>query len=332
MTVLGSTSLDVFALCLGGNVFGWSANEAESFAVLDAYAAAGGNFIDTADVYSTWAPGNVGGESEAIIGRWMAARGNRDEMIIATKVGQLPGAEGLSGAVIARAAEASLDRLQTDRIDLYWAHIDDPTTPQEETLVAFDTLVRAGKVRYIGASQHTGPRLTCALQISARENLVAYVAVQQEYNLITREIYEGELMAACVEQGIAFLPFWSLARGFLTGKYRAGGPPVQSVRAGAAAEYLDDAQAIAVLVALDEIARARGTTASAVALAWLATRPMVAAPIASARTAEQLSELLSMADLALSPQELDRLTSAGQQADLPSIAGLETVIAPDSVT
>jgi len=306
---LGATGLEVFPLCLGSNVFGWTLDEAASFAVLDAYVAAGGNFIDTADVYSTWGEGNRGGESEQIIGAWMRARGNRDDLVIATKVGKLPGSEGLAAATIERAVAASLERLGTDRIDVYWAHMDDPATPLEETLGAFDALVRAGTVRHIGASNHTAPRLAEALEVSRSGGLAAYTLVQPQYSLVERSEYEVELEPLCAEHGIACVPFWALARGFLTGKYRPGGPTVDSVRAAGALEFLVE-RGVRVLEALDGVAAAHGTGVAAVALAWVAAQPTVAAPIASARTAEQLGELLAMAQVALGPQDLARLDAA----------------------
>jgi aryl-alcohol dehydrogenase-like predicted oxidoreductase len=309
VSALGRTGLDVFPLCLGGNVFGWTVDEAGSFAVLDAYAAAGGNFVDTADAYSTWAAGNRGGESEEIIGRWLAARGNRDRMIVATKVGRLPGKSDLRADTIRQAAEDSLRRLRTDYIDLYYAHGDDnQEIPLEETLGAFDELVRAGKVRHVAASNYGAPRLAEALAISARDGLAAYVALQPHYNLVERG-YEHELRQVCVDHGLACLPYFSLAKGFLTGKYRPGGPPVDSPRSTGAAVYLD-ARGDAVLAALDEIAADRHTSVAAVSLAWLRAQPTVVAPLASARTPEQLAELLPMAGLDLAPAELARLDAA----------------------
>jgi aryl-alcohol dehydrogenase (NADP+) len=305
---IASTDLDVFPLCLGGNVFGWTADETQSFAVLDAYASAGGNFIDTADVYSSWAPGHSGGESESIIGRWLAARGNRDTMIIATKVAKLESRTGLSADNIRAAADDSLRRLGTDRIDLYYAHEDDAATPLEETLGAFDALVREGKVRHIAASNYGAERLDEALTTSAREGIASYVALQPEYNLVARG-YEGELRDVCTKHAIACIPYFALAMGFLTGKYRPGGDAVDSPRAERAAQYLDE-RGTAVLAELDAIAAAHETTVAAVALAWLAAQPTVAAPIASARTPEQLADLLPMASLDLTDDELDRLTAS----------------------
>jgi aryl-alcohol dehydrogenase (NADP+) len=291
-------------------VFGWTADETESFAVLDAYAAAGGNFVDTADSYAHWVTG-AGGESEAIIGNWMAARGNRDRVIVATKVGRMPGRKGLRADNIREAAEDSLRRLQTDYIDLYYAHGDDDAEiPLAETLGAFDELVRAGKVRHVASSNYGAERLAEALATSERDGLTSYVAHQPHYNLAQRDRYEGELEAVCAQHGLACLPYYGLAMGFLTGKYRANGPPVESARAKTAGALLDD-RGLAILAALDEVAAAHETTDAAVALAWLLAQPTVVAPIASARTTEQLAELLPAAELELSRSELERLDSAG---------------------
>jgi aryl-alcohol dehydrogenase (NADP+) len=305
---LGRSDLDVFPLCLGGNVFGWTASEQESFAVLDAYAAAGGNFIDTADSYSAWVPGHAGGESETIIGRWMAARGNRNRMIIATKVGRCPGRLGLGAANIRSGAEASLKRLGVDRIDLYYAHADDPNTPIEETLREFDALVREGKVRYVAASNFTSARLSAALATSAREGLARYVALQPHYNLMVRTEYEGALADVCAREGVACVPYFALAMGFLTGKYRPGST-ISSARAEGAQKYLD-ARGKRVLAVLDDLAATHHTTVAAVALAWLLAQPTVAAPIASARTVAQLADLLPMATTTLTAAEVTRLAGA----------------------
>jgi aryl-alcohol dehydrogenase (NADP+) len=218
MRKLGATEFEVFPLCLGGNVFGWTADEQQSFAVLDAFLAAGGNFIDTADVYPAWAPGNSGGESEAIIGRWMKSRGCRERVVIATKVGMLEKLRGLGAETIRKAAEASLARLQIERIDLYYAHRDDPATPLEETLRALDALVREGKVRHIAASNYTAARLAEALEISRREGLARFVALQPQYNLVVRGEYEGALGDLCARENIACLPYYALAKGYLPGK------------------------------------------------------------------------------------------------------------------
>jgi len=301
MAKIGS-DLDVTRLCLGGNVFGWTADRDTSFAVLDAYVAAGGNFVDTSDSYMWRAPGNSGGESETIIGEWLAARGNRDDMVIATKVGSWPERPGLSRANITTAVEESLRRLQTDRIDLYYAHRDDPETAQEETLDAFDSLVRAGKVRAIGASNFTAERLRSALEISDRDGLTRYVALQPHYNLLERADFETSLAPLLVERDLACLPYFGLAKGFLTGKYRPD-TTVESVRAEGAREYLDD-RGLRVLAVLDEIAAGHNVPVAAVSLAWLADQPTVATPIASARTIEQLADLLPMLELRLTDDEL----------------------------
>jgi len=308
MAKIGTTSLDVFPLCLGGNVFGWTADEKQSFAVLDAYAAAGGNFVDTADAYSAWVPGHEGGESETILGRWMAARGNRDRMVIATKVGMLASLRGLGAKTIRAAAEGSLRRLRTDRIDLYYAHVDDAATPLEETLGAFDALVREGKVRHIAASNYTAPRLAEALVVAERMGLARYVALQPHYNLVHRAEYEGEVAELCAREGLACLPYYALASGFLAGKYRPG-VKVESARAASAARNLDE-RGLRVLATLDAVAAERRTTVAAVALAWLRTRPAVVAPIASARTPEQLAELLPFASLRLTAAEVAKLNAA----------------------
>jgi aryl-alcohol dehydrogenase-like predicted oxidoreductase len=308
MPRISYTELDVFPLVLGGNVFGWTANEEESFAVLDAYAAAGGNFIDTADMYSCWAPGNSGGESETIIGKWLKSRKNRDSMVIATKVGKLPGLTGLSVNTIQTGAENSLRRLQTDRIDLYYAHADDPEIPLGETLHAFDALVHSGKVRYIAASNYEAPRLREAIQLSKSSGLARYVALQQHYNLMERDKYEGELADMVASEGMSSLPYFALASGFLTGKYREGGK-VESRRAGGAAEYLTD-RGRRVLAALDEIARDRKEAMATIALSWLAAQPTVLAPIASARVPEQLPPLLRATEVRLTKEELAKLSGA----------------------
>ncbi|GAA2629465.1 aldo/keto reductase [Actinomadura fulvescens] len=306
---IGASDLRVSPLCLGGNPFGWTADEETSFAVLDAYAEAGGNFIDTADMYSCWVPGNSGGESETIIGRWMKARGNRDQLVIATKVGALPGVDGLAPETIRRGVDDSLRRLGIEHIDLYYAHVDDPDTPVTQTLAAFDGLVRAGKVRHIAASNFTAGRLAESLDVSAREGLAAYVALQAEYNLVQREGYERDLAPIVAGAGLACLPYVALARGFLTGKYRPGGPHVDSARAARAGAHLDG-NGPAVLSALDEVAAAHHTTLAAVALAWLAAQPTVAAPLAGARTPAQLADLLPFLTLRLTTDELALLDKA----------------------
>ncbi len=296
---------ELHPLCLGGNVFGWTADEDAAFAVLDAYAEAGGNLIDTADSYTVWVDGSSGGDSERIIGRWMAARGNREQMVVATKVGKLPARRGLAPANVRAAVEESLSRLASDHIDLYYAHEDDLATPLEDTLGTLDELVREGKVRAIGASNFTAERLAAALAASDAGGLARYAAVQPEYNLLHRDEYEGDLQDLCVREGIGCLPYFALANGFLTGKYRPG-RTVVSERAEDA-EPLMDERGLAVLEALDAAAAAHETTVAAAALAWLAAQPGVIAPIASARTPEQLADLLPMADLRLSDEELAEL-------------------------
>lgn len=302
---------EVHPLCLGGNVFGWTADEAQSHAVLDAYADAGGNLIDTADVYSAWASGNSGGESEAVIGRWLAARGAAaGEMLVATKVGQKPDRPGLTADNIRRAVDESLARLGRDRIDLLYAHRDDPDTPLVETLETFDALVRAGTVRAVALSNYEPDRLDEAMRIAEDAGLARPVALQPHYNLVERDAYEGPLADVAARHGLGCLPYCGLARGFLTGKYRPGGPAEGSPRASGAAAYLEHQRGPAVLAVLDEIAAAHRVPQAAVALAWLAAQPTVVAPIASARTPEQLADLLPMATLELRPDEHERLDAA----------------------
>ncbi len=306
---LGDTGLFVHPLCLGGNVFGWSATEAEAFAVLDTYAEAGGNFIDTADVYSVWVPSHAGGESETILGRWMTTRRNRERLIVATKVGLHPRWPGLSAKSIVAAAEASLERLGTDRIDLYYAHRDDPTTPLDDALRAFDSLVRVGKVRHVAASNYTADRLATAQTAARSMGITGFEVLQPRYNLMDRTDYEGPLADWCEKTGMPCVPYFGLARGFLTGKYRPG-RHVESVRAEGVAPYMGERGA-RVLSALDDVATAHGSNPAAVALAWLAARPTVASVIASARTDAQLRELLPMATLPLTSEEVERLTASG---------------------
>ena len=292
---LGKTDLQVHPLCLGGNVFGWSANAEQSQEVLTSYETAGGNFIDTADMYSRWHTGNVGGESETIIGDWMRSRGNRSEMIIATKVAKLATRPGLSAENIAAAAEDSLRRLGTDYIDIYYAHHDDEEIPLEESLTAFNKLVTTGKVRYLAASNYTASRLAEALKVSRDLGMSEYLLLQPNYNAIVRDEYEGDLMATAVKEDISVLPYFSLATGFLTGKYQPG-VEVDSVRAGDMPDYMND-RGWAILNALTEIAKAENTTIAATALGWLRAQPGVVTPIASARTVEQLAEILPVVEL-----------------------------------
>jgi len=310
---LGSTGIEVYPLNLGGNVFGWTADRQQSFAVLDAYAEAGGNFIDTADGYSRWVPGHTGGESETIIGEWLAARGNRGDVVIATKGGRHPEFTGLKADTLRAALNASLGRLGTDYIDLYYTHYDDETVPVEEIITTLDEFVRAGKVRAIAASNISPQRLRTALEFSGREGLAGYAALQPHYNLVSRDTYERELATIASEYGLGVLPYYGLAGGFLTGKYRPGVSDVDSGRAGGMLDpgkYLRTEQGPKVIAALDEIARAHQTEIATVALAWLAAQPTVTAPIASARNTTQLPALLAVAELKLTDAELAELGAA----------------------
>ena len=302
---LGKTDLQVHHLCLGGNVFGWSATAKESELVLDAYCDAGGNFIDSADMYSQWLEGNVGGESETIIGDWMKSRGNRAEIIVATKVAKLSTRAGLAAANIAGAAEDSLRRLGTDYIDIYYAHHDDESVPLEESLTAFHELVTSGKVRYIAASNYTAQRLAQALKISRDLGISEYLLLQPHYNAIVRDEYEGALLALAVKEDIAVLPYFALAAGFLTGKYQPG-VNVESVRAEDMPEYMNE-RGWAILQALTDIAAQHNAPIPATALAWLRAQPGIAAPIASARTPEQLAQLLPLVEL--SPEQIARVNA-----------------------
>lgn len=311
---LGRTGLKVAPLCFGGNVLGWTTDERTSFAVLDAYVEGGGNFIDTADSYSRWVPGHVGGESEAVLGRWMRERGNRARIVVATKVGNPmgdgPNDRGVSRARIMDSVEQSLRRLQTDYIDLYQAHIDDRDTPLEETLRAFDDLIRQGKVRYIGASNYSAWRLATALWTSDKHGYARYETLQPRYNLAAREEYERELEPLCQEQGIGVITYSSLASGFLSGKYRAGQPLPSSARAqGVQRGYMNE-RGFAILDAVERVAREQGATPGQVALAWILARPAITAPIASTTSVEQTRELLGAADVRLSAETLAILDAA----------------------
>ena len=303
MRRLGRTGLRVSALCLGGNTFGWTTDQKASEAVLDAYVEAGGNFIDTADVYSRWVPGHKGGESEDVLGKWMKTRGNRRGVIIATKVmgpmGPGPNDTGLSRQHIIEGVEDSLKRLQTDFIDLYQAHWDDRDTPIEETLRAFDDLVRQGKVRYIGASNYQAWRLTRALWESDRRAYVRYESIQPKYNLVFRDEYERELEPLCLEQSIGVIPYSSLGSGFLSGKYHRGRELPKTARAGNVEKIYMTDRGFTVLEAVEKVAAGAGATAAQVALSWLAHRPGITAPIASATSVTQLKELLGGIELQL---------------------------------
>jgi aryl-alcohol dehydrogenase-like predicted oxidoreductase len=304
MIKLANTDLTVYPLCLGGNVFGYSADKQNSEAVLSFYADNGGNFIDTADMYSQWAPGHIGGESETVIGNWMKKRGNRSQMVIATKVSKLDTRPGLKAANIAAACDDSLRRLQTDYIDLYYAHQDDPDTPIEETLGAFDSLIKVGKVRYIAASNFTPARLEESLDIAKNLNLASYVACQDQYNLMDRD-YEKTLMPTVQKNGLSEIPFYGLARGFLTGKYRPG-VSIESVRATGVGNSYANERGWTMLEKLDQIAQDKNTNVATVALAWLRAQSTVSAPIASATKLEQIKEIMPVIEL--QPSELQLLT------------------------
>jgi aryl-alcohol dehydrogenase-like predicted oxidoreductase len=317
-TTLGRSDLQVSNLCLGTMQFGWTADEEVSFAVMDSYVEAGGNFIDTADIYSRWAAGNPGGVSEEIIGRWIKARGNRSSIILATKVrGPMwEGAdgEGLSRAHISRAVEDSLRRLQVDTIDLYQTHWPDANVPLEETLDVFGELVSAGKVRYIGLSNYPTDQMQQALAL-AGDGRPRFVSLQPHYNLVWREEYEARKAALCEVEGIGVIPYSPLEGGFLSGKYRRGEPIPESQRAGNARKFMTD-DGFTVIETLDNIASAHGVTQSAAALAWLLTRPAVTAPIVGANSVTQLHDLLPAADLTLTTDELTALDSASRPFSL----------------
>ena len=303
---LGTSGLLTPPLILGGNVFGWTADEGTSFDILDAFVAGGGTMIDTADVYSAWAPGHRGGESETVIGNWLARRGRRDDVLIATKVGFMG---GLGEMVIERAIEGSLRRLRTDYVDLYYAHKDDPDTPFEETLEAFDRLVRAGKVRALGASQIEAERLSLALDTSAASGWTPYSVLQTWYSILERPRFESALAGVAGERGLGVATFYSLANGYLTGKYRSRADLSKSIRGDRVEPYLEG-RGPAVLAAIDEVAEETGATCAQVALAWTAAQPGVTAPLASATSPAQLKELLGSMELRLTPDQLGRLDRA----------------------
>ena len=308
---LGRSDLMVSPLCLGTNVFGWTVDEATSFTLLDAYVEAGLNFIDTADVYSTWVSGNTGGESETIIGKWLQSRGHRDRVVLATKVGSDMGGgkKGLSKAYIRSAVEDSLRRLQTDYIDLYQSHRDDPNTPQQETLEAYAELIQAGKVRAIGASNFSAARLKEALDLSASLGLPRYESLQPKYNLYDRAEYERDLEPLCREQGVGVIPYYGLASGFLTGKYRSEEDFGKSVRGGNMASYLNE-RGRRILAAIDEVALRKDATQAQIALAWLMARPGLTAPIASATSLEQMQDLRAATRLRLDRGDIEQLDQA----------------------
>ncbi len=309
--VLGNSGLSISPLVFGGNVFGWTADKAQSFALLDRFLDAGFETIDTADVYSSWVPGNSGGESETIIGEWVKSRGNRDRVILITKVGMELASDrkGLSAAWIERAVEDSLRRLQTDRIDLYFSHLFDAEAPLEETLQAYQRLIEAGKVRAVGASNHSAEQLASALQLARDAGLPRYDVLQPQYNLYDRDSYDGALRDLAIAEGLGVITYYSLASGFLTGKYRSTDDLGKSPRGGGIERYLD-ARGLGILAALDEVAAAHGAAPAEVALVWLIAREGVTAPIASATRLDQLESLIRSTQLTLSADDISRLDQA----------------------
>jgi aryl-alcohol dehydrogenase-like predicted oxidoreductase len=307
---LGRSGLSIAPLVFGGNVFGWTADEATSHRLLDAFIDGGFNAIDTADVYSAWVPGHTGGESESVIGRWLKARGKRDDVLVLTKVAMWPAQPGLSAANIVSAVEGSLKRLQTDHIDLYQAHQDDAETPLDETLEAFDRLIKTGKVRAIGASNFTPDRLAESLKVSAAKGLARYETIQPKFNLYDRDEVEGALTALTEREEIGVIPYYGLASGFLTGKYRSAADLEGKARGRTVKSYLND-KGLKILAALDEAAKAVSATQAQVALAWIMAYPSVTAPIASATSVEQLTELMGAARLVLPGEVVEKLNAAG---------------------
>jgi len=306
---IGTSALQVAPLMFGGNVFGWTADEPTSFSILDAFTDAGLNFIDTADVYSAWVPGNHGGESETIIGKWLAKSGKREKVVIATKVAKDPRRPGLSAANIEAAVEDSLRRLQTDYIDVYFSHEDDQKVPFEETLGAYQRLIEAGKVRVVGASNYTGARIEEALAVAHQHGLPAYQIVQPEYNLYDRAAYEADIEPVALAQKLAVVPYYSLASGFLSGKYRSREDLAKSTRGSRVERYLDH-RGVRILAALDFVAGRHGSSLAAVALAWLIARPSITAPIASATSLAQLESLVAAVRLKLDPADIQALNDA----------------------
>ncbi len=308
---LGSSGLEIAPIVFGGNVFGWTVDEATSFKLLDAFVEAGFNAIDTADCYSQWAPGNKGGESETIIGRWLKASAKRDDVVLATKVGWDlgDGRKGLAKDYILKAVEASLRRLQTDRIDLYQSHVDDHDTPMDQTLEAYDLLMKQGKVRAIGASNHEARRLKTALGIAGREKLPRYATLQPKYNLYDRAEFESGLQQLCLDEAVGVIPYYGLASGFLTGKYRSAADFGKSARGQGMQSYLD-ARGLRILAALDGVTERLGATHAQVALAWLMARPAVTAPIVSATSLAQLEDILGAARLELDGEAITALDEA----------------------
>jgi aryl-alcohol dehydrogenase-like predicted oxidoreductase len=312
LVAIGNSNLDIFPLALGGNTFGWTSDENSSFEILDAFTAGGGNFIDTADSYSAFADGNSGGESETIIGNWTAARGNRDDVVIATKVSQHPEFKGLAPENIKAAAEASLKRLQSDHIDVYYAHYDDEKTPLVDSLAAFDELVKDGKVRYVAISNYSADRIREWVSLAEQNGFAKPIALQPHYNLVTRREYESELAPVATDNNLGVFPYFALAAGFLTGKYRTREDLEGQARQRLATGYFTDA-GLDVVSALSDIADSHGAEISTVALAWLLAQPSVTAPIASASKISQLSALLAAPELALTSDELTRLTEVSDR-------------------
>ena len=310
---IGNSGLEIAPVVLGGNVFGWTIDSAQSSKILDAFVDEGLNAIDTADSYSRWAPGNQGGESETIIGHWLKQSGKRDKVLIFTKVGHDMGGEnkGLRKEYILREAEASLRRLQTDRIDLYQSHVDDQSTPLDETLEAYAQLIASGKVRAIGASNYTGARLQQALNVSQQHHLPRYECLQPHYNLVFREEYERDLEPVVLRNKISVIPYFSLASGFLSGKYRTQADLANKARGAAAGKYLNE-HGLRVLAALDDVARQTSSTPARVALAWLIARPSITAPIASATSLDQLRDLYEAVRLKLRPANIEMLNKASE--------------------
>ncbi len=312
LRTLGHSSLQIAPVCLGGNVFGWTADEAASFSVLDALLDAGLNFIDTADVYSVWVPGHRGGESETVIGKWLKRSGRRKNVVIATKVGMQMAADrkGLSAVHISRSVEDSLLRLQTDHIDLYFSHCDDPTVPLEETLGTYQKLLTAGKIRAIGASNYTAARLKQAFEVSRKSALPRYEVLQTHYNLYARSDYESELEPLCLQEQIGVVSYFALASGFLSGKYRTAADASKSARGKGVVEKFLNARGLKILAALDDVGRRHRSSPASVALAWQIARPSITAPIASATTVEQLNELVAATRLHLDAADIEQLNAA----------------------
>jgi aryl-alcohol dehydrogenase-like predicted oxidoreductase len=316
---LGRSGLQVSPLAFGGNVFGWTVDETLSFRLLDAWLDAGFNFVDTADVYSRWVPGHGGGESETIIGKWLRQSGKRNRVVLATKLGKPmgEGRQGLSPAYIQQAVDASLKRLKTDHIDLYQSHDDDPATPLSDTAEAFAALIKAGKVRAIGASNFSAPRLAEALDVADQQGLPRYESLQPLYNLCDRAVFEEALEPLCLARGVGVINFYALAAGFLTGKYRSQADAAKSARgASTTSKYLNP-RGLRILDALDAAASDHGATAGQVAIAWQIARPAITAPIASATSMKQLEELVAAAELALSPETIAALDAASAETATP---------------